>query len=77
MILQTRQLKKKKRIKTKLLNKQTELAILYDDNVMIYLAFITVICSSNFGDYFYDFIPSQIISEDEFALLFTSKLSDY
>ena len=44
---------------------------------MIYLTFITVICSSNFGDYFYDFIPSQIISEDEFALLFTSKLSDY
>ena len=73
----------KKELIIKLLNKQNEIAnFLIQNNpadyiLRTYLTFITLICSSTFGDYFYNFIPNQVLSQDEFALLFASKLDNY
>ena len=73
----------KKELIIKLLNKQKEIAnFLIQNNpadyiLRTYLTFITLICSSTFGDYFYNFIPNQVLSQDELALLFASKLDNY
>ena len=73
----------KKELITKLLNKQKELANFLiqtyptDIDLRIHLMFITMICSTTFGEYFCNFIPNQVLSEDEFASLFASKLDDY
>ena len=73
----------KKELITKLLNKQKELANFLiqtyptDIDLRIHLMFITMICSTTFGECFCNFIPNQVLSEDEFASLFASKLDDY
>ena len=66
-----------------MLDKQKELANFLiqnypaDIDLRIQLMFITMTCSSTFGDYFCDLIPNQVLSEDEFASLHASKLDDY
>ena len=36
-----------------------------------------MVCVSKFGEYFSDFIPNEVMSEDDFTLLFACKLNDY
>ena len=73
----------KKELIPKLSKKQKELADFlletYPNNIdlKIHLMFIKMICPSTFDEYFPGFIPNEVLSEDEFPLLFASKLDDY
>ena len=76
-------IEEKKDLIINLLNRQKELAFFLiesyptDIALRIHLMFVIMICSLNVADYFVDYIPDSVISEDEFTALFAVRLNDY